>query len=194
MLFGLNGGGHASASQRSPYAKFPLYKDVSGHGPFATLDEGQLPNKTRWGAYASRVGKGRLGYERPCLSLAHITRWGQYTDVHGCGIPAPTEKRSMPVFLSIAATYQTKPDGPFIGEAILGLTFSTAVRSVVLEYEDGGQLQRQTRLFNSKQQKKTKLPPFRYIAVALQKDVCVSNVIGFSKNGTELFSFETLLC
>lgn len=194
MIFGISNGGDARASQRSPFADFPLYKDVSGNGPFATLDEGQLPNKTRWGAYASRVGKGWPGYERPCLSLAHITRWGEYTDVHGCGRLAPTAESSMPNFLFIAATYQTKPDGPFIGEAILGLTFSTAVRSVVLEYEDGGQLQRRTRLFNSKQQEKTKLPPFRYIAVALQKDVCVETVIGYSEDGSELFSAKPLLC
>jgi hypothetical protein len=104
------------------------------------------------------------------------------------------EKRPTPVYLAISATYQTKPDGPFIGESVLGLTFDPMVRSAVLEYDDGGQLQRRTRLFNSKQQKKTKLPPFRYIAVALQDDVCVATVVGYSKDRSELASAETGLC
>jgi hypothetical protein len=187
-------GGDASASQRSPYAGFPLAKDVSGKGPFATLAEGQLPNKTRWGVWASRVGDGRLGYERPCLSLARITQFGEYSDVHGCGTPAPTAKSSTPVYISIAGSYQRRPDGPVVGESFMALSFSPLVRSAVLEYVDGGQLRRRTQLFNPKQQRKTKLPPFRYIAVALQDDVCVSKVIGYSEDEAEVFSAETGLC
>jgi len=74
------------------------------------------------------------------------------------------------------------------------LTFASAVRSVVLKYAGGGQLQRRTRLFNSKQQRKTKLPPFRYIALALQEDVCAESVVGYGENGAELFSSDTVLC
>lgn len=187
-------GGEATAGQRSPYAGFPLYKDVSGNGPFATLGEGQLPNRSRWAVYASRVGKGRRGFEQPCLSLARITRIGEYTDVHGCGPLVPTDDEAPPNYAYIAATYQTRPDGPFIGETVLGLTFRPTVRSVVLKYVDGGQMQRDTRLFNAKQQKKTKLPAFRYVALALQQDVCVATVEGFSGDGTQLFSAETGLC
>lgn len=186
------------APGKSPYAAFPLWKDVSGNGPFATLGEGQLQNGARWGAWASRVGAGRRGYEQPCLSLARITRFGEYTDVHGCGqVVSARDQESanyVPNYVYIAATYQTRPDGPFAGETFLGLTFHPSVRSVVLKYAGGGQLQRRTRLFNSKQQKKTKLPPFRYIALALQDDVCAETVVGYGKNGTELFSAETILC
>lgn len=197
MLAFQAGDDRASGSQRSPYATFPLWKDVPGSGPIATLQEGQLPNGTRWGAYVSRVGKGRLGYERPCLSMARITRIGLYTDVHGCApvLSAESEASSyVPNYLSIAATYQIRPDGPFIGETVLGFTFHQGVRSVVLKYVDGGQMRQQTRLFNAKQQKKTKLPPFRYVALALQKDVCVGTVVGYGKNGAKLFSAETVLC
>lgn len=188
--------GQALAS--SPYAAFPLWKDVSGNGPFATLGEGQLPNGTRWGAWASRVGAGRRGYEKPCLSLARITESGVYAAVHGCAPLEPTKDQASakywPNYVYIGATYQTRPDGPFVGETVLGLTFDPTVSSVVLKYAGGGQLQRRTRLFNSRQQKKTKLPPFRYIALALQQDVCAESVVGFGKNGAELFSAETVLC
>jgi hypothetical protein len=194
-LFVVVGDSDANAGQRSPYAGFPLYKDVSGNGPFATLGEGQLSNRTRWGVWASRVGAGRLGYERPCLSLARITRYGLYADGHVCGRLVPTEEGSPPpVYVSIGGAYRVKPDGPIVGETVLALSFNPAVRSAVLKYTDGGQLQRRTRLFNVKQQKKTKLPPFRYIALALQDDVCVETVVGYSKLGSELFSADTNLC
>jgi hypothetical protein len=186
------------ALANNPYASFPLSKDVSGNGPFATLGEGQLPNETRWGAWASRVGAGRRGYERPCLSLARITRFGEYSAVHGCAPLKPAKgqrwAKFQPNYAYIGATYQTRPNGPLIGETVLGLTFDRRIRSVVLKYAGGGQLQRRTRLFNSKQQKKTKLPPFRYIALALQDDVCAETVVGYGKNGAELFSAETVLC
>jgi hypothetical protein len=184
----------ASTSKQSPYAGFPLYKDVSGSGAFATLDEGQLPNQTRWGVYASRVGAGRRGYEQPCLSLARITQFGEYTDAHACGPLAPTGDQAVPTHAYIAGSYREKKDGPVVGETVLGMSFRPTVRSVVLEFVDGRQLQRRTRLFNSKQQKKTKLPPFRYVAVALQDDVCAGVVVGYSKDGSELFSAETGLC
>lgn len=186
----------ALANKRHPYAGFPLWKDVSGKGPFATLIEGQLPNETRWGAYASRVGAGRVGYERPCLSIARITRFGEYGAVHGCGplVPTGDQSSNYPNYIYIAATYQTRPDGPFIGETALGLTFKTTVRSVVLKYAHGGELRRRTRFFNSKQQKKTKLTPFRYVALGLMDDVCVEQVVGYSSTGVELFSAETGLC
>jgi hypothetical protein len=184
----------ALANKPHPYAAFPLWKDVSGNGPFATLDEGQLPNGTRWGAYASRVGAGRAGYERPCLSIARITSYGLYGQENGCSIPTPAPAGSMALYLDIAFTYQTRPDGPFIGETILGLTFQPTVKSVVLKYADGGELRRRTRFFNSKQQKNTKLPPFRYVALAMMDDVCVEQVVGYSDTGAELFSAETGLC
>lgn len=195
VLFSAVLGGSAHAGQQTPYAHFPLYKDVSGNGPFATLVEGQLPNGSRWGAWASRVGRGRQGFERPCLSLARITRGGEYRDAHVCGKLVPTgESKSVPVYVSINRSYQTKPNGPFHGESVLGLSFRPGVRSAVLKYSKGGQVQRRTHLFNSKQQRKTKLPPFRYIALALQDDVCVKTVIGYSKEGAQLFTAETGLC
>lgn len=184
----------AVASSRNPFSSFPLYRDVSGNGPFATLGEGQLSTQTRWGAYASRVGSGRLGYERPCLSLARITRDGLYSDVHGCGTLAPTAKRQVPVYISITTSFRNRHGGPLLGESFIALSFDPAVRSAVLNYANGGQLNRRTVLFNAKQQRKTKLPPFRYLALGILRDVCVEEVIGYSQSGDELFSAETGLC
>ena len=128
------------------------------------------------------------------MSLARITVVGEYGAVHGCGPLIPKGNQDVPNYVYIAGAFQANPDGPLIGESVLGLTFSPAVRSAVLKYVGGGQLRRQTQLFNGKQQAKTKLSPFRYIALAVQDDVCVGTVVGYSKSGSELFSAETLLC
>ena len=194
LLVLIAGAGIGEASRQTPFAEFPLDKDVAGSGPFATLGEGQLPNGTRWGVWASRIGAGRLGYERPCLSLARITRHGLYADRHMCGELVPAKSGSKPVYVSIAASYHNRPDGPTIRESVLGLSFRPTVTSAVLKYSDGGELHRPTRYFNAKQQQKTKLPPFRYIALALRDDVCVETVIGYSAAGSELFSADTNLC
>jgi hypothetical protein len=183
----------AGERQQAPFASFPLYKDVVG-GPFATLGEGRLPNKSRWGAYASRLGDGKRGYEQPCLSLARITRFGEYSAVHGCSPLVPTDDEAPPNYVYIAASSQLKKDGPVVGESVMGLSFKPGVRSVVLRYTNGGQLTRRTRLFNASQQRKTKLTQFRYVAFAVQADVCVESVIGFSKSGDELLSAATGLC
>lgn len=194
LLLPLSSAAAAGGGQQSPFADFPLYKDVFGSGPFAKLGEGQLPNRSRWGAYASRVGKGRRGYEQPCLSLARITRFGEYSAVHGCSPLVPTDEEAPPNYVYIAGSTQFKEDGPVIGESVLGLSFQPKVRSVVLKYVGGGQLRRRTQLFNGKQQAKTKLTPFRYLALAVQADICAGTVVGYSKNGAELFTAETGLC
>jgi hypothetical protein len=190
-----SGWAEATSSGQTRYAAFPLYKDVSGSNPFATLGEGRLSNGTRWGVWASRVGKGRPGYERPCLSLARITRDGLYGDRHMCGKLIPTDETPpKPVYVSIGGSYTSKPGGSVTRETVIGLSFGPAVRSVVLTYTDGRQLHRRTRFFNVKQQHKTRLPAFRYIALALREDVCVDTVIGYADTGSELFSAKTRLC
>lgn len=194
LLLGAAGEMVASAHQKSPYAEFPLDKDVVGGGPSVTLDEGQLPNKTNWGVYASRVGAGRRGYQQPCISLARITVAGEYGAVHGCGPLTPSSGQDVPNYVYIAGSYQSKPGGPFIGESILGLSLSPKVYSAALIYAGGGQARRRTQLFNAKQQAKTKLAPFRYIAFAVQDDVCADTVVGYAKHGSQLFSAKTGLC
>src|SRR5215467_8820687 len=70
----------------NPYSRFPLWKDVPGRS-FAKLGEGSLPNRTRWGVYASKGAAGAANKKLPCVSVATITRQGIYGNATECGRP-----------------------------------------------------------------------------------------------------------
>lgn len=171
---------------------FPLWMDVPGR-TFITLREGRLGDGTRWAVYASRVGQGQRGRKNPCLSVARITHAGGYGDAHRCGEPTPSGNQP-PVYVSITGSYQNRPDGPVIGEAVMGLSFRVDVKRVKLVFADSGSLVRPTKLVNASQMRKTGLPAFRYVALGLQRDVCVDTVIGYNQSGETIFEAPTRLC
>lgn len=177
----------------SSFDSFPLWKDAPGKS-VAKLGEGRLKNGTRWGVYASRVGASRASRAEPCISVARITAGGRYGDAHGCGRLAPQRGLDPPVYVTITGSGQNEVDGPVIGESVIGMTFKPKVSSVLLRFSDSTEMQQRTRLFNAKQMKKTSLARFRYIALGLQRDVCVQEIVGYGATGTELFSKQTNLC
>lgn len=182
------------SAQSPPYRDFPLAKDVPGKS-FAILGEGALPDKTRWGAYASRVGAGNLGREHPCISVARITQLGEYGHATSCGPLAPGGRpQKVPVNLLIAGSYNNKPDGPVIGESVGALSFDLSVWKVVLGLADGNSVVRHTKIFNAKQQAKTRLPKFRYVAFAMQREICVATISGYTRSGKLVLDAETQLC
>ena len=181
------------ACDASSFDSFPLWKDVPGRS-FAKLGEGRLKSGTRWGVYASRVGSRRTRREEPCISAARITVGGRYTDAHGCGPLAPQPGSDPPVYVTITGSGQNELNGPVVGESVLGMTFKYQVRSVLLRFSNATEMAHRTRLFNAKQMVKTGLAKFRYIAIGLQRDVCVQEVVGYSATGGQLFSRQTDLC
>jgi hypothetical protein len=184
--------GAASSNTGSPFARFPLWKDIEG--PFATLDEGHLPDGTRWAVFGSRAVGKSWGRREPCVTVARITRFGDYAHANGCGPLSPEGPNRPPVYVSISGAYEKHPDGPVVGEAFMGLTFKRTVRRVTLLFSDGGRLTRPTRLLNPKQSRKTGLVRFSYLALGMQRDVCVSTVIGYDQFSTALFSLPTMTC
>ena len=185
--------GGAASSSSSTYAGFPLWKDVPG-GPFAVLDEGVLRNQTRWGVYASRVGKQRSGFKHPCISVASITRSGVYGNANRCGSLAPSRSGAPPVYVAISDSYQAKPGGAVAGESVTGLSFSDSVRSATLTTADGEQITRRTKRLNRWQRHKTHLPRLRYLTLAVRRDICVTAVTGYDVDGESLFNLPTGEC
>ncbi len=183
----------AIAGSRSPYDGFPLAKDVPG-GPYATLATAKLRNGTRWGVFASRLGSGALSRRNPCVSVARITKSGRYGNANRCGSPVPSTESSDPVYVGISGSGQNKPGGPVVGETVMGMSFSESVRRVQLKLTDGSTMTKYTRLLNDKQQVKTHLEGFRYIAIGVQRDVCVLSVAAFDANGVQVFSGATKVC
>lgn len=176
----------------SAYDAFPLWKDVLGP-KFATLGGGKLSNDTRWAAFVSRLEPGKKAFDNPCLTVASITHHGIYGHAAGCGPLAPATKEP-PVYISVSASYRNRPNGPIIGETAMALSFANSVARVELRMSSGGQLIRRTKLLNERQRRKTHLPPLRYLAMGLQRDVCVASVTGYDQAGQVLFESPTDLC
>lgn len=186
-------GASAQSSQSSAYDSFPLYKDVPGDA-FARLGEGKLSDGTRWAAYASRGTRADKGRKEPCLSVARITRFGEYGYAGQCGPLAPDGPGNAPVYVSISGSYDTKPGGKVIGESVNALSFKLSVEKVVLTLSTGETLTRRTKIFNSAQKAKTNLTGFRYLAIGMQRDACVISVTGFNHQGKVILQEDTSGC
>jgi hypothetical protein len=76
----------------------------------------------------------------------------------------------------------------------MGLSFRVDVKRVKLVSADSGSMVRTTKLVNAAQMRKTGLPAFRYVALGLQRDVCVETVIGYDQTGETIFEAPTRLC
>lgn len=161
---------------------FPLWKDVPGR-TFAKLGEGKLPNGTRWGAYASRVGAGTRGRENPCVSVASITAFGAYSPAHECGPLAPVKEGWPPV----TAMFTISGPGQEEGETFMAMSFNTSIASILITSEKGEAIRRHTHLLNRYQRRKTQLPPLRYVALGLERAICIANLVGYSADGEVAF-------
>lgn len=179
--------------QTSAYDAFPLAKDVPG-GSYATLGQGKLRNGTRWGVFASRVSKRPAGRRLPCISVARITRDGRYGNAYRCGPLVPSAESSDPVYVGISGSGQSKPGGPVVGEVVFGMSFSEDVQKVTLDLTDGTTMTKGTRRFNTRQQMKTHLGGFRYLALGFRRDVCVLGVRAFDATGVQVFEGSTGVC
>jgi hypothetical protein len=180
-------------SSSSPYDDFPLAKDVQGKS-YALLGEGKLPNRTRWGAYASRIGRGLKGRQQPCLSVARITLEGEYGNASQCGPLAPTEPGEPPVLVSITGSYINRPGGPTIGEGVYAISVAPVVMHLRLVASSGRVLSLRTKLFNNTQRRKTGLSKFRYVSLGMQSDLCISGIEGYDSAGTKVLDEETFMC
>lgn len=191
-----NAQGARSFSRTNPFDKFPLWKDVPGR-TFAVLGEGKLRNGTRWGAYVSRVGAGQTGFENPCVTVANITRGGEYGPAHACGLLLPNAAApagDLPVEAHFSTSYQLTVNGPVRGESFTGLLLAPSVQRVVLVTSTGQRIKRQMRRLSSRQRAKTKLPEMSYLALAQQRDICIEWVRGFDATGQMILNSNNEIC
>lgn len=170
-------------SQSSSYDDFPLWKDVPGRS-FAKLGGGRLRNGSRWAAFASRVGGGSRGGDNPCLTVARITRFGEYGAPHGCGPLAPAGQD--PPVMAMMTTSANLP-GQGKGETIISMSFKPFITSVKISTGSNNFLYRRTQMLNRYQQRKTHLSRFRYVSLGLEKVICIAKIVGFNADGDVAF-------
>lgn len=165
---------------------FPLWREVPGRS-FAKLDEGRLPDGTRWAAYVSRVG--RSGRESPTLTVARIDGtpgFGQYKKSSAGGPLAPIREGWSPVTAIMSGM------GPFpeqeIAETILAMSVKPSVSSIRITLANGEAIRKRTHLLNEYQRRKAHLRALRYVALGLERELCIAKVVGYGADGN--FEFE----
>ena len=165
-----------AGSGRSEATAFPLWKAVPTRA-FATLGTGML-HGTHWAIYAFRGSEKSKARTRPCLVVAHLTKDGRYGSSIECGFLAPALGSDVaPVYTLFGASYQRQAHGPVVGETFLGMSIAASVRSVTLTVEPGGSVSRKTQLLSSRQSAKAHLAPFRYVALAIPRNICVDHIV-----------------
>jgi hypothetical protein len=179
-----DGSGRKGGAPLNPFRSFPLWKDVPGQ-TFAILGEGELRNHTRWGAYGSKGGRRAVDSQFPCVTVASITRQGIYGDAHECGRPTPAVG-GPPVLVVIGESV-----GPITGESALGASFAPDVMKAEFKLASGERIVRRTKPLNERQQTKTGLLPFRYVALATLRTMCVASIVGYDASGRTLFDLPT---
>jgi hypothetical protein len=173
---------------------FPLWIEVPGDS-FATLDHGQLPNGSKWGSYVSRVGAGSTNSKHPCVTVARLSAIGEFHSASDCGpLAGSSDAGREPVYASISETYQNRVGGPVRAETVMALTFGPKVVRVVMNLASGDEMAMHARLLSRRQQRKSGVVSLRFVALALQREVCVVGVTGYDSSQAELFTASTDLC
>jgi hypothetical protein len=68
------------------------------------------------------------------------------------------------------------------------------VEHIEIEFGSGRIIERTPRLLSTYQAKKTRLPQFRYVAMALGEDACISRLTAFSGHGQLILDSDTHEC
>jgi hypothetical protein len=191
LLVSVNGGASARASRafRSPFEGFPLWKDVPGER-FAPLREGNFRG-TRWAAYASRRGRGRRYREQPCLTLARISRLGEYGLSLGCAPLAPGPHAEAPLYRLLGVAGGGDKAEPASYFAVL---LAPQVVDVTIEGEAGYAITRHAELLSRHKQVKAAVPSLRYVAFVVPRNLCVEGIIGFGREGETLLETSPAEC
>jgi len=190
------GAAQQAHADRAARGDFPLWIEVPA-ARFAVLAQGQLPNETKWASYISRYGRHRASAQRPCVTVARLTKIGEFQSASDCGIligSSVASEPEVPVYTSISLTYQNVVGGPVRSETVMALTFGPEVTRVVMNLASGGEMAMHTRLLSRRQQRKSGVAPLRFVALALMREVCVVGVTGYDNRQAELFSASTDVC
>lgn len=182
------------ASGRPPDPRsFPLWRAVPSKS-FATLGDGML-HGTHWAIYAYNGVRGKGSRDKPCLVVAHITRNGAYGSSTECGPLAPFPGPSVPpVYTLFSASYRDGVHGPQIGETFLGMSLGESIANVTMEVEPGASITRGTRYLTKAQSKKAHLARFRYLAFALNREICVKRIVAKDFTGNSVVDGDTGEC
>ena len=163
---------------------FPLWREV--RGPFAKIGEGKVPNGTRWAAYVWRGAPGKSGRENPNLTVARITAFGANDEAVAGGPLAPIREGWSPVTAMFTALNPASGEGN--PETFVAMSFKPSITSILIGLANGEAIRRRTHSLNRFQQRKAHLPALRYVALGMERELCIAKVVGYDADGE--FAFE----
>lgn len=178
---------HDRASAAPKWVKdYPLWRAVPTKA-FAVLGEGIVSN-VRWGIYVYRDGPR----SKPCIMEANLAFNGLYSSTQDCGGLVPPAPE--PIY-TLTTSESEWPNGKRLESSIIGLAgLSPEVTRVQVRIRPGPNLTVQSRLLSQRQAMKARVPQFRYVAKALNRKVCINQVIGLDQVGSEIFKTSPTDC
>lgn len=180
-------------AENHEFDDFPLWREVPGR--FAKIAEARLPDGTRWAAYVSRTAAGRRGRENPALTVTRITAvpgFGEYNHSDAGGPLAPIREGWSPV-TAIMLGFGPYP-GEGKGETFVAMSFKPSIASILIRLANGEAIREPTHSLNRYQRRKTHLPPLRYVALGLERELCIAKVVGYDADGELAFEGRYKKC
>lgn len=179
---------------QKPLTTFPLEVDVPVK-KYAVLRRSVDPS-TYWKAFAFRAppAESNRSGGKACIAVGGVSKRGEYQFTGDCGPLSPvTGETESPVYtrLSTVETLNGKRTG---GETVIAMSTSTEVARLTLDLEPGPPISAKTRLFDSTEAAKINLRPFRFIAVAIPRQVCVQGATGTSRAGAIVLKASGFEC
>ncbi len=163
-------------------------------GNQVTLGRGNIGG-SKWSviAFASKASKGRSGGVG-CIEAVDAPPHGRAVKRSACGrIGGPAKADEAPLYALVGSTAHSGGAEPS-GQAVLGIGVAAGVAKLTVSLEPGPMASGRTHTLSRRLAAKSRLGPFRYLALAVDRNVCVARMAGFDAKGHRVFSAEPGEC
>lgn len=150
---------------------------------FAVLASGQR-GAVKWTMFTFR-GPGAKGGASPCIEEVDQIYRG-FASGTDCAPFAPPG--SEPARTEFSTSLPAGKRGVEVSITIIGMLFGQQVRQVRLTMNSGPDMVRHTRLLTTRQARRARVRPLRYLAFDLGRRACVEAVTAFDDGGREVLS------
>ena len=186
---------------RSAYIDgFPLWRSLNTDR-FAVLGRGHI-HGGKWEVFATSQSR-RNRHREPCLTVARISHDARFGAAGGCGAPAPIDGPLTPPVHPTITEFRRPVGGAATAASYMAMSFAPTIRRVELELVprsstgsgSGVQhLRMGTKSLSAAQARKAQLQQFRYVVLAIPREVCLERVTGFDAAGAQVLSAATGEC
>jgi hypothetical protein len=95
------------------------------------------------------------------------------------------------VTTALLTTFDTSQEK---GQIFMAMSFKPSIASILMTPTRGKAIRKRTHLLNRYQRGKTHLPTLRYVALGLEREFCIANVVGYKADGEVAFEVSFSEC